>query len=100
MSMIFWLELLGWVRFPPLLLFLIQYKGEPWAPIALMLRGSVVMFLWQGAVALIALSRSVSIAPLALKLTFGTNVGIGLWAYLFYTQFLRSRKADPQQVRR
>jgi hypothetical protein len=91
MSFVFWLEVALLARVPPLVLFLVQYRGKPWAPIALMLRGCALIFLWQIIPNLDAYVKIQHVAPRVLQLTFFTNIAIAVWSWVFYMLYLKGR---------
>jgi hypothetical protein len=88
-------EVLTWARIPPLVVFLVQYRGRWKSPTAWMLRGMAFTTTWQALTTLAALITSASISSVALRVAIPNNILLTVWAYFFYWLYLRSKHDTP-----
>ena len=88
---------LGAFRMAPMVLFLIQYRGKFWSPIALLLRGFAFMAFLQALSAYVFIASDPDLFRLNFSpviLWFSTILGIGntILAWALYIIFRRMRK--------
>jgi hypothetical protein len=94
MTTIAFVEFLTWARIPPLILFLVQYRGKWRSPTAWMLRGMAFTTTWQAFTTLAALITSASISSVALRVAIPNNILLTGWAYFFYWLYLKAQRDE------